>query len=125
MQHVTQLRSDCPISFSLDVFGDKWSLLIIRDVVFEGKQTFNDFLRSDEGIARNILASRLTHLKEKGILHKEPHPSDGRKDIYTLTEKGRDLIPILFSMATWGDKHEARTHIRQLNPIGTLFKPDN
>lgn len=124
MQNATQLRSDCPISFALDVFGDKWSLLIVRDVVFEGKQTFNDFLRSDEGIARNILASRLTQLKEKGILCKEPHPSDGRKDIYTLTEKGRDLIPILLSMAAWGDAYETRTRLRQLDPTSAFFKSD-
>lgn len=110
------LRSDCPISFSLDVFGDKWSLLIIRDAVFAGTQTFNGFLRADEGIARNILANRLTYLVERGILLKQPHPTDGRKDVYILTEKGRDLIPILLSMATWGSKYEARTSLRQLSP---------
>lgn len=116
MRNNKQLRSDCPISFTLDVFGDKWSLLIVRDVVFANKQTFNDFLHADEGIARNILANRLTHLVDKGVLLKLPHPTDGRKDVYKLTEKGHDLIPILLSMATWGNKHEAQTNIRQLRP---------
>lgn len=116
MEQATQLRSTCPISFSLDTFGDKWSLLIIRDLVFAGKRTFNEFLRSDEGIARNILASRLVQLEEKGILAKLPHPTDGRKDIYQLSEKGLDLIPIMLDMSAWGGAHEPRTQGSLLHP---------
>ncbi|MCM3714127.1 winged helix-turn-helix transcriptional regulator [Halalkalibacter oceani] len=102
-------RSDCPISYSLDLLGDSWSLLIIRDIVFADKKTFGEFLASDEGIARNILTNRLTTLTQKGILTKQPHPSDKRKDLYQLTEAGLDLIPILLDLSLWGAKHEPAT----------------
>ncbi|MCM3762515.1 helix-turn-helix transcriptional regulator [Alkalihalobacillus oceani] len=102
-------RSDCPISYSLDLLGDSWSLLIIRDIVFADKKTFGEFLASDEGIARNILTNRLTTLVQKGILTKQPHPSDKRKDLYQLTEAGLDLIPVLLDLSLWGAKHEPET----------------
>ncbi len=98
------LRSDCPINYVLELVGDSWSLLIIRDIVYFGKKTYGEFLDSDEGIARNILASRLSQLVEHDIIAKTPHP-DGRKDIYSLTEKGLGLIPILLDMADWGAQH--------------------
>lgn len=104
-----QRRSRCPISFSLDMIGDSWSLLVIRDIVYFGRKTYGAFLSSDEGIARNILAARLVQLEQKGILLKKPHPTDGRKDLYELTEKGLDLIPLLLDMAEWGAKHEPET----------------
>lgn len=99
-------RSDCPISFALEVTGDAWSLLIIRDIVFAGKQTFNEFLASGEGIARTILVDRLRWLEQTGIIVKAPHPTDGRKDTYALTEKGADLIPVLHSLSAWGIKYK-------------------
>ena len=102
-------RSDCPINFSLETFGDMWSLLIVRDIVYFGKKTYGEFLESDEHIATNILADRLVHLEEKGILVKKPHPTDKRKEVYGLTEKGLDLIPILLDLATWGAKHDSQT----------------
>jgi DNA-binding HxlR family transcriptional regulator len=102
-------RSDCPINYSLETFGDMWSLLIVRDIVYFGKKTYGEFLESDEHIATNILADRLAHLEDKGILVKSPHPTDKRKEIYGLTEKGLDLIPILLDMATWGAKHDPQT----------------
>ena len=102
-------RSDCPINYSLETFGDMWSLLIVRDIVYFGKKTYGEFLESDEHIATNILADRLAHLEDKGILLKKPHPTDKRKEIYGLTEKGLDLIPILLDMATWGAKHDPQT----------------
>jgi len=86
-----------------------WSLLIIRDMVYFGKKTYGEFLESGEKIATNILADRLVHLEERGILVKSPHPSDKRKEVYGLTEKGLDLIPILLDMATWGAKHDTQT----------------
>jgi DNA-binding HxlR family transcriptional regulator len=89
--------------------GDAWSLLIIRDIVYFGKKTYGEFLTSDEGIARNILANRLTQLEGNGILAKKPHPSDGRKEIYELTDKGLGLIPILMHMAEWGSEHYAES----------------
>jgi len=102
-------RSNCPINFSLETFGDTWSLLIIRDIVYFGKKTYGEFLDSDEGISTNILASRLAVLEQKGILVKTPHASDRRTDDYSLTEKGLDLIPILMEMGNWGAKHDSET----------------
>src|SRR5436190_18031724 len=99
MKKNQQRRSDCPISFALEVFGDTWSLLIIRDIIYFGKKTYGEFLASDEGIARNILADRLVRLQQKGLLAKRPHPLDGRKDIYELTDAGLDLIPVLLAIA--------------------------
>ncbi|MBC7901462.1 MAG: helix-turn-helix transcriptional regulator [Saprospiraceae bacterium] len=98
------LRSNCPVNFGLENFGDKWSLLIIRDIVFWGKKTYGDFLRSDEGIATNILAARLVSLLKEGILRKEPHPTDKRTEIYLLTEKGMELIPLMVEIVAWSGK---------------------
>ena len=98
-------RSDCPLSCSLDVFGDKWSLLIIRDLMFFKKSTYNDFLKSDEGIATNILASRLKGLEENGIIEKLVHPHSKAKILYRLTPKGIDLLPILMEVYIWADKY--------------------
>jgi DNA-binding HxlR family transcriptional regulator len=103
------LRSDCPINYSLQMLGDSWSLLIIRDILFAGKKTFGEFLSSDEGIARNILTNRLTNLVQNGIIVKGPHPTDRRKEIYTLSDKGLDLIPLLLELSAWGARNEPKT----------------
>lgn len=95
-------RSTCPINFLLEMIGDSWSLLILRDIVYFGKKTYGEFVSSDEKIARNILAARLKRLQDEGILAKTPHPGDKRKDIYSLTEKGLKLIPLLMDAADWG-----------------------
>jgi DNA-binding HxlR family transcriptional regulator len=100
----SKLRSNCPVNFGLETFGDKWSLLIVRDIAFWGKKTYSDFLKSDEGIATNILASRLVQLEEEGILIKTPHQTDKRKDVYALTEKGLGLIPLLVEIVAWSGK---------------------
>jgi DNA-binding HxlR family transcriptional regulator len=102
-------RSDCPINFSLQIFGDTWSLLIIRDIVYFGKKTYGEFIESEEGIASNILANRLAVLEQQGILVKKPHTTDKRKEVYSLTDKGLDLIPILLDMAEWGAHHDPQT----------------
>ncbi len=99
-----QLRSNCPVNFGLETFGDKWSLLIVRDIVFWGKKTYGDFLKSDEGIATNILASRLAQLEREGILEKKPHSADKIKDFYSLTEKCLGLIPLLVEIVAWSGK---------------------
>jgi DNA-binding HxlR family transcriptional regulator len=109
MKHTQHRRSDCPINFALETFGDTWSLLIIRDIVYFGKQTYGEFLASDEGIATNILANRLARLEQQGILTKLPHPTDVRKERYVLTEKGLDLIPILVEMANWSAEYDPQT----------------
>ena len=97
-------RSNCPINFGLEAFGDRWSLLIIRDIIFWGKKTYGDFLRSDEQIATNILAARLASLEASGIVTKVPHQTDKRKDVYQLTTKGLDLIPLLVEIISWSGK---------------------
>lgn len=100
----SKYRSNCPVNFGLEAFGDRWSLLIIRDIIFWGKKTYGDFLRSDEQISTNILADRLTALEESGILFRTPHPTDKRKDVYELTAKGLDLIPLLVEIISWSGK---------------------
>ena len=105
----TDNKSHCPVNFALETFGDPWSLLIVRDIVFWGKRTYGEFLESGEGISTNILAARLAHLEHKGILSKGPHESDKRKEVYTLTEKGLALIPLLLEMSGWSAQHDPET----------------
>lgn len=109
MKKTQHRRSDCPISFGLETFGDRWTLLIIRDIVYFGKKTYGEFLESDEGIATNILADRLAQLEDNGILVKTHSATDKRREIYTLTDKGLDLIPILLEIAQWSFKHDPQT----------------
>ena len=109
MKHTHHRRSDCPINFALETFGDPWSLLIIRDIIYFGKKTYREFLESDEGMATNILASRLARLEQQGILEKKPSPLDKRKEEYILTEKGLDLIPVLVEMANWSAEYDPDT----------------
>ncbi|HKV59037.1 MAG TPA: helix-turn-helix domain-containing protein [Ktedonobacteraceae bacterium] len=109
MKHTYQRRSDCPINFALEIFGDPWSLLLIRDIVYFGKKTYGEFLASEEGMATNILASRLAHLEHQGILVKKLSEQDKRKEEYALTEKGLDLIPVLVEMANWSAQYDPHT----------------
>src|ERR1700730_15430023 len=109
MKHKHQKRSDCPINFALEMFGDPWSLLIIRDMVYFGKNTYGEFLASEEGMATNILGNRLAHLEQQGILVKKVSEKDKRKEEYVLTEKGLDLIPVLVEMANWSAEHDPDT----------------
>jgi DNA-binding HxlR family transcriptional regulator len=99
-------RSGCPLNASVEMLGDRWSLLIIRDMMVRGARTFKEFLGSYEGIATNILADRLRKLEAYGIITTEPDPSDGRKLIYLLTGKGIDLAPVLTEMVLWAAAHE-------------------
>ncbi|MGV3766645.1 MAG: winged helix-turn-helix transcriptional regulator [Chitinophagaceae bacterium] len=101
----TKKRSDCPISRSLDVWGDKWSLLIIRDLMFSQQCTYGDFLKSEEKIATNILASRLQTLEENGLITKSDHPESKAKFLYKLTQKGIDLVPLMVEINLWADKY--------------------
>ena len=102
-------RSDCPISFALDIFGDKWSLLIIRDLIFRGKKTYGEFAESEEKISTNILADRLAHLEETGLINVKKDPEKKSRKIYSLTNKGRDLIPLLLEIVKWSSKHDPDT----------------
>jgi DNA-binding HxlR family transcriptional regulator len=99
-------RSGCPVSISLEIFGDRWSLLIIRDLMVRGFRTFREFQQSGEGIATNILAGRLRKLEAAGIITAEQAKTDTRKVNYRLTEKGIDLAPVLFELLIWGARHE-------------------
>ena len=98
-------RSDCPISCSLDIWGDKWSLLIIRDLMFSKKCRYTDLLKSAEGIATNILATRLQALEENKIIEKSDDPESKSKGYYKLTQKGIDLLPILIEIHLWSEKY--------------------
>jgi DNA-binding HxlR family transcriptional regulator len=102
----TQRRSGCPLNASVEVLGDHWSLLIIRDMMLRGFCSYKQFLESDEGIATNILADRLRKLEAHGIITTQRDPSDGRKLIYLLTSKGIDLAPVLTEMVLWAAAHE-------------------
>lgn len=104
MKEIKQ-RSDCPLSYTLDFFGDKWSLLIIRDMMLEEKSTYGDFLSSKEKIATNILADRLSMLEQNGFVTKQVAEDKKSKFVYTLTEKGIDLVPVVMEIGLWGSKY--------------------
>jgi DNA-binding HxlR family transcriptional regulator len=99
-------RSGCPLNASVETLGDRWSLLIIRDMMLRGFHNYKDFFQSYEGIATNILADRLRKLEAHRIIATERDPSDGRKLIYVLTAKGIDLAPVLTEMVLWAARHE-------------------
>ncbi len=98
-------RSYCPINLSLEIFGDRWTLLVLRDMMFSGKRHFRDFLSSDELIASNILADRLKLLLEHGIVTKADDPTHKQKTVYSLTEKGIALLPIIVQIGAWGSRY--------------------
>jgi len=105
-KRIPERRSGCPLNASVEMLGDRWSLLIIRDMMLLGSRTFKEFLGSYEGIATNILADRLRKLQAHGIIAAKGDPSDGRKSFYTLTAKGLDLAPVLTEMVLWAAAHE-------------------
>ena len=100
----TDRRSSCPIACTLDLIGDKWTLLVVRDL-FGGKKKFNDFLRSPERIATNILTDRLTRLEERGLVERRTSDAHAGRCDYALTAKGQTLLPVLRALADWGLQH--------------------
>jgi DNA-binding HxlR family transcriptional regulator len=106
-----KFRSTCPLASALDVIGDKWSLLIIRDMLLGGKKTFKEISQSEEGIATNILSSRLKLLECYQIISKRKLPENKKENIYLLTERGIELAPLVLDIVLWSDKH-----IREFNP---------
>ena len=102
-------RSDCPISFSLDIFGDKWSLLILRDMMFKGKHTYGEFASSDEKIATNILADRLALLEMAGLLTSSQDKKRKTRILYSLTQKALALLPVLIEIIQWAAKYDKHT----------------
>jgi DNA-binding HxlR family transcriptional regulator len=101
-----QRKSDCPVHFALEIFGDPWTLLIIRDLMFKDRRSYTEFLRAEEGIATNVLADRLTRLEQDGIVGRDDAPAGGG---YRLTPKGIDLLPIMMEIIGWSAKHDPRT----------------
>jgi len=119
-----QRRSRCPLNASVEMLGDRWSLLIIRDMMLRGFHTYKEFLDSYESIATNILADRLRRLQAYGIVATRPDPSDGRKLLYSLTQKGIDLAPVLTEMVLWAAAHEETGNqalLRQIRKDKTRF----
>ncbi|MGH9659437.1 MAG: winged helix-turn-helix transcriptional regulator [Bryobacteraceae bacterium] len=102
-------KSDCPVHFALEVFGDACTLLIIRDLMFKGRTTYTDFLRAEEGIATNVLADRLARLEENGVLGREARSGRGSGSAYRLTSKGVDLLPIMLEIIGWSAKYDSKT----------------
>jgi DNA-binding HxlR family transcriptional regulator len=102
----TDRRSDCPTNFALQAFGDSWSLLVVRDLMFKGKRSFVEFAASDEHIATNILTDRLFTLRRSGIIRRD---GTGRATRYSLTAKGVDLLPLMIEMIVWAARHDGRS----------------
>lgn len=103
-------RCNCPFTSALDVLGDKWILVIVKQMLIEGKETFKDFIESDEAIATNILSAKLKFLEEAGIIIKTKRPDNKKTNLYLLTDKGLALTPILVELATWSDNHLRDIH---------------
>lgn len=102
-------RSDCPVHFALQVFGDAWTLLVIRDLMFKGRETYTDFLQAEEGIATNVLADRLSRLEQDGVITRVPDPARRGAHRYQLSPKGIDLLPIMVEIIGWSAKHDPKT----------------
>jgi DNA-binding HxlR family transcriptional regulator len=102
-------KSDCPVHFALEVFGDAWTLLIIRDLMFKRRTRYTDFLRAEEKIATNVLADRLVRLEEDGIIEKVSGSGRGSPSAYWLTAKGIDLLPVMLALIGWSAKYDAKT----------------
>lgn len=104
-------KSDCPINFALEIFGDRWTFLIVRDLMFKGKHYYSEFLLSGEKIATNILADRLALLENRGIVSKSNDPSHKQKIMYRLTQKGIDLVPVLVEVIMWSAKYDKNSDV--------------
>lgn len=101
----------CPVRFGMSQFGDKWSFLIIRDLMFKGRKYYHDFIEAGEGISTNILATRLADLESNGIINKKKDPEKGSRFIYSLTEKGKELMPMMLAMINWAEKYDEATEV--------------
>ncbi|MDT0677948.1 winged helix-turn-helix transcriptional regulator [Autumnicola musiva] len=102
----TKKKSNCPINSALEVFGDKWTFLIVRDIMFNGKHYYGEFLNAEEKISTNILADRLSLLEQSGIITKTKDNNHKSKFVYRLTQKGIDLLPILLEFIVWSSKYD-------------------
>ena len=105
----SKTRSACPITFALDHVGDRWSLLILRDMLFAGKQYYDEFAASDEGISTNILAARLKQLEVDGLISKKTDAGNRRRKVYRPTGKALDLLPMMMELVLWSVHHDPDT----------------
>lgn len=110
----------CPIKFGLSVFGDRWSLLIIRDMIFRGYTRFQEFAGAAEGIATSVLSDRLSRLKAQMIISRRRDPDDGRQILYSLTDKRADLLPVLLTTFAWAERHDLETRVPETRVPGDL-----
>jgi len=101
----------CPIAYALDIFGDRWSLIIIRDLLFKGVKTYSELLKADEAIATNILANRLKDFESNGVISKRRDPANKRQYLYTITQKGAELAPVLIEMMQWSARYDQNTKV--------------
>ena len=113
-----KFRCDCPFTSALDVLGDKWMLVIVKQMLIENKETFKDFTESDEAVATNILSTKLKLLEELGIIIKTKRPDNKKTNLYLLTDKGLALTPLLVELAMWSDNHLRDIHPTILNGEG-------
>ena len=121
-KHMRQdFRCDCPFTSALDVLGDKWMLVIVKQMLIEGKETFKDFTESEEAIATNILSAKLKLLEEVGIVIKTQRPNNKKTKLYLLTDKGLALTPLLLELAAWSDGHLRDMHPSIVNGEGMEF----
>jgi DNA-binding HxlR family transcriptional regulator len=109
-----QVWSGCPIRFGMGVFGDKWTLLIVRDLMFKGKKHYGEFTDEGENIATNVLADRLKKLEDNGIVTKERDPDHLSKFIYRLTDKGVDLMPVMLTIIEWAERYDEQTEVPEI-----------
>ena len=116
----SKFRSTCSLSCSLDIFGDKWSLLILRDMIFEKKNTFKDFISSEEKIASNILASRLKNLEKFGLISKNSSIKNKKTKIYKLTDSGLGLIPALLEIVIWSKKNNKLFNLKNQTILDSI-----
>ena len=118
-------RCDCPFTSAIDILGDKWMLVIVKQILIDSKETFKDFIESDEGIATNILSMKLKLLEELEIISKSKLPNNKKTNIYSLTDKGLELAPILVELAFWSDNNLRLEHPSMLKGKGMeLLKND-
>jgi DNA-binding HxlR family transcriptional regulator len=110
-------RSTCPISTGLEIVGDRWTLLVIRDMMFAGKRHFREFLQSEEGVSSNVLADRLAMLVERGLVTRADDPAHAQKAIYSLTERGISLLTVVAALSRWTQLHYPETR----RPEGRMF----
>lgn len=117
-------RSGCPVASTLDIIGDKWSLLIVRDMLLQGKKAFKEFSTSPEGIAPGILSSRLKWLEENDLITKQKLPDNQKENVYLLTEKGIELAPVITEIILWSDKNLRVQNAEMFSIVEAGFNQD-